>query len=102
MSVSGRIKASFIRPSERIASFKPYFFATLNQKINALKASGMDIIRLDMGSPDLPPDDFIVDALDQAARAAAGPLDGRGLRDPRRLVLLSHKRPGRRGRRRRA
>lgn len=68
MSLTGSEKASFIRPSERIASFKPYFFATLNQKITALKASGMDIIRLDMGSPDLPPADFIIDALDESAR----------------------------------
>jgi LL-diaminopimelate aminotransferase len=56
------------RPSERIAPFKPYFFATLNQKINELKTKNMDIIRLDMGSPDLPPADFIVDSLERAAR----------------------------------
>jgi len=68
MSLTGSAKPAFIRPSERIASFKPYFFATLNQKITALKAGGMDIIRLDMGSPDLPPPDFIIDALDEAAR----------------------------------
>ena len=58
---------SFIQPAERIASFKPYFFASLTQKLNALKAKGMDIIRLDMGSPDLPPADFIIDALAKAA-----------------------------------
>ena len=49
-------------PAERIASFKPYFFATLNEKLTELKAKGMDVIRLDMGSPDLPPADFIVDS----------------------------------------
>jgi LL-diaminopimelate aminotransferase len=59
---------SFIRPAERIAPFKPYFFATLNQKFAALKASGVDIIRLDMGSPDLPPVDFITGVLIEAAR----------------------------------
>ncbi len=59
---------SFIRPADRIASFKPYFFATLNQKLTALKAQGVDIIRLDMGSPDLPPDDFIIDELVKEAR----------------------------------
>lgn len=68
MSETTGAKTSFIRPSERIASFKPYFFASLNQKITALKTGGMDVIRLDMGSPDLPPADFIVDALDEAAR----------------------------------
>ena len=59
---------TFIQPAERIASFKPYFFASLNQKIAQLRAQGVDVIRLDMGSPDLPPADFIVDALVQSAR----------------------------------
>jgi LL-diaminopimelate aminotransferase len=59
---------SFFPPSERIASFKPYFFASLSQRIAVLRNKGMDIIRLDMGSPDLPPADFIVDALVEAAR----------------------------------
>ena len=56
------------QPSERIASFKPYFFAALLQKLAALRAKNVDVIRLDMGSPDLPPEKFIVDALDQSAR----------------------------------
>lgn len=59
---------NFIQPAERIASFKPYFFASLNQKIAQLRAQGVDVIRLDMGSPDLPPADFIIDALIQSAR----------------------------------
>lgn len=59
---------SFIQPAERIASFKPYFFASLAQKITTLKANGVDVIRIDMGSPDLPPANFIVDVLDQSAR----------------------------------
>ncbi len=59
---------SITRPSDRIASFKPYFFASLNQKIAELKASGVDVIRIDMGSPDLPPADFIIDCLTAAAR----------------------------------
>lgn len=59
---------SFIKPAERIASFKPYFFAQLGQKLNALKAKGIDIIRIDIGSPDLPPVDFITDELVKSAR----------------------------------
>jgi LL-diaminopimelate aminotransferase len=61
-------KTSFIQPAERIASFKPYFFASLTQRLNALRAKGVDIIRLDMGSPDLPPADFITDVLVDNAR----------------------------------
>jgi len=56
------------QPAERIASFKPYFFAALSQKINALKAKNVDVIRIDMGSPDLPPAKFIIDALEKSAR----------------------------------
>lgn len=56
------------QPADRIASFKPYFFASLIQKINALKAKNVDVIRIDMGSPDLPPADFIIDALEKSAR----------------------------------
>ncbi len=58
----------YIKPADRIASFKPYFFAQLGQKLNALKAKGMDIIRIDIGSPDLPPIDFITNELVRSAR----------------------------------
>ena len=58
----------FLPPADRIASFKPYFFASLGNKIAELKTSGMDVIRLDMGAPDLPPEDFIIDALVESAR----------------------------------
>jgi LL-diaminopimelate aminotransferase len=61
------LQVSF-QPSERIASFKPYFFAALLQKLADLGAKNVDVIRLDMGSPDLPPAKFIIDALDQSAR----------------------------------
>jgi LL-diaminopimelate aminotransferase len=57
-----------ITPATRVSKVKPYFFADLVKKIAKLSQSGMDIIRLDMGSPDLPPDPFIVEALVKAAR----------------------------------
>ncbi len=57
-----------IQPAQRVSNIKPYFFADLEKKINVLKKSGMEIIRLDMGSPDLPPQDFIIEALVDAAR----------------------------------
>jgi LL-diaminopimelate aminotransferase len=58
----------YITPADRIASLKPYFFAALNQRLADLKSQGIDIIRVDMGSPDLPPEDFIVDSLVKSAR----------------------------------
>lgn len=59
---------NYIQPAHRIAGFKPYFFASLSQKINELKKKGVSIIRLDMGSPDLPPTDEIIDVMVKNAR----------------------------------
>ena len=59
---------AFMPPAQRISSFEPYFFASLGKKINQLKQSGMDVIRIDMGSPDLPPADFIIDELVEKSR----------------------------------
>ena len=56
-----------IKPAQTVANLKPYFFAGLNKTLTELKAQGVDIIRLDMGSPDLPPADFIVDRLVNSA-----------------------------------
>jgi LL-diaminopimelate aminotransferase len=57
-----------IEPANRVSQIQPYFFANLGETINQLKQSGMEIIRLDMGSPDLPPKDFIIEALVESAR----------------------------------
>jgi LL-diaminopimelate aminotransferase len=55
-------------PADRISGFKPYFFASLSQKLNELKSKGVEIIRLDIGSPDLPPKEFIIESLVNSAR----------------------------------
>lgn len=57
-----------IRPAKIVEAIKPYYFASLNKTIVELRATGLDIIRLDMGSPDLPPADFIIDKLVSSAR----------------------------------
>lgn len=57
-----------IKPSDCIANVKPYFFSSLNKKIVQLKKQSVDVIRLDMGSPDLPPAPFIIEALVDSAR----------------------------------
>ena len=56
------------KPAERISHLKPYFFATLGKRIVKMRAEGVDVIRLDMGSPDMPPADFIVEALVENVR----------------------------------
>ncbi|NSW51854.1 MAG: aminotransferase class I/II-fold pyridoxal phosphate-dependent enzyme [Anaerolineae bacterium] len=50
-------------PAERIAPFTTYYFSTLSEKIKVLKQQGLDIIRLDIGSPDLMPTRDIIETL---------------------------------------
>jgi LL-diaminopimelate aminotransferase len=57
-----------IKPAKRIEKIKPYFFADLEKKVIKLRNIGMDVIRLDMGSPDLPPENFIIESLASSAR----------------------------------
>ncbi|MGV8050261.1 MAG: aminotransferase class I/II-fold pyridoxal phosphate-dependent enzyme [Anaerolineaceae bacterium] len=57
-----------IRPAHTVENIKPYFFSSLNNTIADLKVRGVDVIRLDMGSPDLPPAPFIIDRLVESAR----------------------------------
>ena len=56
--------------ANRMSTVEPYFFAKLGLRIAELKAEGKDVIRLDVGSPDLPPAPFIVDTLQQASSEA--------------------------------
>ena len=57
-----------MQPADRIASFGAYFFAQLGKRIAALRAEGRDIIRIDIGAPDLPPPDFVVESMIASAR----------------------------------
>jgi len=56
------------QPSKTVANLKPYFFAGLKTVIADLQEKGVDVIRLDMGSPDLPPASFIIDKLIESAK----------------------------------
>lgn len=58
---------AMFKPAERIAQIKPYFFADLGKRVAAMKAKGADIIRMDIGSPDLPPPGFILEAMFESA-----------------------------------
>ncbi len=53
--------------SERMQSFPDHFFAELNSRIRELQARDKDVIRLDIGSPDLPPSPEIIEALNRSA-----------------------------------
>lgn len=51
--------------SERIKRLPPYLFAEMEKTIKEKKAQGIDLISLSIGDPDLPPPQFIIDALKQ-------------------------------------
>jgi LL-diaminopimelate aminotransferase len=56
-----------MRIARRIAELPPYVFAEAGKKLAAMKAQGVDVIDLGIGSPDLPPPRHIIDALYESA-----------------------------------
>jgi LL-diaminopimelate aminotransferase len=58
-----------IFPAQRIERLPVNFFTSLGAKITGIQAAGGDVIRLDVGSPDLPPAPQIIEALAKSASA---------------------------------
>lgn len=54
--------------ADRLAAVPPYLFAEIDRVKNEVKERGVDIISLGIGDPDTPTPDFIIQALDAAAR----------------------------------
>ena len=54
-------------PSRRLANLPPYIFSKIAHDIRELSAQGVDIIRLDIGSPDGMPPPQVIEALSNAA-----------------------------------
>ena len=52
----------------RLNRIPPYAFAVIGDQIRNMVASGIDIIRLDIGSPDMPPPEVVIDKLVQSVR----------------------------------
>ena len=50
-------------PAERLNKLPPYLFADLRRKMKAAKEKGVKVIRIDIGDPDLPTPDPIIDEL---------------------------------------
>lgn len=53
--------------AQRMEHLKKNYFNELENQISALQQSGCEVIRLDVGSPDLPPPPAVLDALKRAA-----------------------------------
>ena len=49
--------------ANRIKRLPPYLFAEIEKSIKEKKAQNIDLISLSIGDPDLPPPQFIIDAL---------------------------------------
>jgi len=55
------------QPANRLAPISSHYFADLDEKIARLSATGKHIIRLDVGSPDLPPSQAVIQRLAEYA-----------------------------------
>lgn len=56
-----------IVPAERISNVQEYYFSVKLKEIAQMNANGENVINLGIGSPDLPPAECVVDALDRCA-----------------------------------
>jgi len=52
----------------RLTQLPPYLFKEIDRLKAEVAAQGVDVINLGVGDPDMPTPDFIIDALDKAAR----------------------------------
>ena len=54
-------------PAERLNRLPPYIFAILDQRLQEMLSNGLDVIRLDIGSPDMPPPNLVIEELANSA-----------------------------------
>jgi LL-diaminopimelate aminotransferase len=62
---NGQLK---IKPSSRTELVQEYYFSRKLRQIDEMRKSGIDIINLGIGSPDLPPAPAVIEKLSEAAR----------------------------------
>jgi len=56
-----------MKKARRLTNLPPYPFALWSAKVNEVRARGVDVIRLDIGNPDLAPADTVLEALGASA-----------------------------------
>ena len=56
-------KAYNIQPAERLATVQEYYFSRKLKEVAQMKADGIDVISLGIGSPDMPPSDITIHTL---------------------------------------
>jgi LL-diaminopimelate aminotransferase len=62
------MKVKMPTPAARLQALPPYPFALLTQRVRELNQQGFDVIGLDIGSPDMPPPEAVVEELYRSAR----------------------------------
>ncbi|MEA3338058.1 MAG: aminotransferase class I/II-fold pyridoxal phosphate-dependent enzyme [Chloroflexota bacterium] len=55
-----------MQPAARLNNVPMYVFAAHGARLRKLQSEGLDVIRLDIGQPDMPPPDFIIEALERS------------------------------------
>lgn len=58
--------------SNRLGEVQEYYFSKKLKEVQKLRESGKPIINMGIGSPDLPPDNSVIEALKQTADASSG------------------------------
>lgn len=53
--------------SARLNNLPPYVFSVIGDRLRELQAQGINVIRLDIGNPDMPPPADVIEALAQSA-----------------------------------
>jgi LL-diaminopimelate aminotransferase len=77
-----------MKKAQRLIHLPPYPFALWAAKINKVRQRGVDVIRLDIGNPDLAPPDAVIEALCTSAQESShhGYAGYRGLPSLRRAI----------------
>ena len=58
-----------IQKADRLSNVKEYYFSKKLREVTALRKEGKEIINMAIGSPDLPPPDTVIKALNKTANA---------------------------------
>ena len=52
---------NFIEPADHVKNISEYYFSVKLQEVAKMIAEGKNVISLGVGSPDLPPSEYVVD-----------------------------------------
>jgi LL-diaminopimelate aminotransferase len=80
-------------PAARLEKLPTYVFALIGERVRQMATQKIDVIRIDIGSPDMPPPDFVVEKLAQAAhnKGNHGYSDYKGTPDFRAAVAQHYR-----------